>query len=144
MFKMNFSWAIKSNQISNNQIDVRLNYRRITEEFCKYYYFLYDTNFFQLNGLYLPDSYFTYLDEEFVGFNSLYEKIRQNNIYKFTHHKMNITSQPVGEKTLLIMTTGCLTINDSIFQQKFAETILLQRDDNNNFFVNRTIFRLIE
>ena len=52
-------------------IDIKQTYKYLADEFAKHYYTLYDNNFLQLANLYLPDSYFTYLDEEITGFNNL-------------------------------------------------------------------------
>lgn len=127
-----------------NLVDVKANYKKITEEFCKHYYSIYDTNFYALNNMYKPESCFTYLDEEMVGFNSISNKLKQFNIYKFTHHTIDVNSQPIGDRTLLITTNGKLSINNSTYEQRFIETILLQRDDNNRFFIYHTIFKLID
>lgn len=140
---MNFSWTKNTNN-NISLIDVGANYRMITEEFCKYYYKLFDNNFLQLNEIYQADSFFTFLDEEMIGFCNLVEKIKQYNIQKFTHQTINVNSQPIGERTLLINTCGKLSVNDSMIQYHFSETILLQRDDNNRFKIHRSMFKLMD
>ncbi len=132
------------NTRSNNLVDVKVNYKRITEEFCRQYYSLYDNNFPGLSQMYKPESCFTYLDEEIQGFSNFVEKLRQFNIYKFTHQSVNVNSQPVGDRTVLIVVTGKLCVNNSTYEQKFTETIMLQRDDQNRFFIYHTIFKLVE
>lgn len=128
-----------------NLIDAKLNYKQIADEFCKYYYSKYDTNFDSLTSLYYPDSQFTYQDEEVSGFINLLNKIKSNGVYKFTHHNMKVNTQPIGSKHILINVYGTLSLNDSIYQNKFNETILLQRsEDNNNFSICSTIFRLLD
>jgi hypothetical protein len=125
-------------------MDVKTNYKRITEEFCRYYINMYDNNFQNLANMYKTDSLFTYTDDEIIGFNNLVEKIRQYNIYKFTHSTVNVNSQPVGDRTLLVTLTGKISVNNSVIEQKFSETLLLQRDDHNRFYIYHTIFKLIE
>jgi hypothetical protein len=150
---MNFSWntSVYGSNSSNNSInsgtdliDVRGNFRKLTEEFCKFYYSTYDNNFPELENIYKYESIFTYLDEEFTGFSSVLQRIKQYNIYRFTHHTLHINAQPVGDRTILINVDGTISINDSSTQQKFDETIILQRDNENHFSVYHTIFKLID
>lgn len=128
---------------TTNCIDIRTNYKQLADEFCKYYYSLYDTNFYQLSNLYYQDAQFTYLDEEILGFNNFFEKLKINGNYKFTHHQMNINAQPIGQNNLLISIVGTISINDSIYQNKFIETILIQKDDFNRILICSTIFKFI-
>jgi len=128
----------------SNSIDIRINYKQLADEFCKYYYSLYDTNFILLNNFYNQASQFTFQDEEILGFNNLLEKLRSNGYYKFTHNNMKINSQPIGQNNLLINILGNISINDSIFQNKFIETIILQKDNLNKFEIFSTIFKIID
>jgi len=128
-----------------NLVDVKANYKQITENFIKFYYSLYDTDFLKMGQLYKPDACFTFLDEEMIGFNNLVDKLKQYNITKFTHHSVHVNSQPVGDRTLMLMVSGRLSVNSSPYaENKFMETILLQRDDQNKFFVHHTMFKLVE
>lgn len=140
---MNFSWNTTVDK-SIDLIDVRKNFRKLTEEFCEFYYSTYDNNFPELAKIYKPESIFTYLDEEFTGFDSVFQRVKQYEIYNFTHHILHINAQPVGDRTILINVDGTISTNHSSFRQKFDETILLQRDDQNNFSVFHTIFKLID
>lgn len=127
---------------SNNFI--RNNYKKITEEFCKYYYNLYDSNFEKISDLFISDILITYLGDELTGYSKYYTKIRQHGIYKFCHHKIFVTSQPVSNKFILININGTVTVNDSFIPNKFIETILLGRESNNKFFIYNLIFKLSE
>ncbi len=127
-----------------NEVDTRQSYREITREFCTQYYTMYDNSFLNLVNFYVADSSFTYLDEEFVGFYNLIQRLKQCGIWKFTHHHINVNSQPVGQRGVLITVTGTISVNSSLFQNRFSETILLQRDSANKFYVYNTIFRLLE
>lgn len=127
-----------------NLVDVKLNYKQIADEFCKQYYTKIDTNFESLNIYYYPDSQFTYQDEEIISYVNLLNKLKNNGIYKFTHYDMKVNTQPLGPKHLLIVVHGNLSLNDSIYQNKFMETFLLQREDNNHFLIYSQIFKLIE
>ena len=140
---MNFSWSNNTIQ-SMSLIDVKDNYRYITEEFCKQYYNLYNSDFLQLANMFHKDCYITFLGEEMVGFNHYAEKLRQLNIYKFVHKTMQVSSQPVGQRTLLINVAGRIAVNYSIEDYRYSESILLQKDSNNKFYIHNIIFKLIE
>ena len=140
---MNFAWK-NIKPIQQNLTNVRENYRKITEEFCKTYYSIYDNDFLKLENIYKPESIFTYLDEEFVGFQSVSERIKQYNIWKFKHGNININAQPIGQKSLLINITGLISVNNSMIEQRFVETILLQRDNDDIFYIYHTMFKVIE
>lgn len=131
-------------QSTFHPIDVSQVYKQIAEEFSKYYYSLYDTTFVHLSTIYPPDAKFTYLDEEIIGFPNYYEHLRHRNIYKFTHYTINVTSQPLNNKSLLLIATGIMSVNDAIYQNRFSEMIVIQRDDQNKFFVTHTIFKLCD
>ncbi|QKF93730.1 nuclear transport factor 2 [Fadolivirus algeromassiliense] len=127
-----------------NLIDVRPIYKNIADEFCKYYYTLYDSNFPMLHTVYYSDAQFTYQDVEFTGFNNLLHALINHGIYKFTHHSLNITAQPIGPNDIMILVCGLLSLNDSIYQNKFVETIYLHRDEINNMRVCSTVFKIVD
>ena len=143
---MHFTWLDTKDikEFKSVLIDVQENYRKIAEEFCKYYYTNYDSNFMELKDIYSDNSCFTYLDEEIIGFNSLVSKLGIMNIHKFDHKSINVNAQPVGKTSLLILTTGTISVNNSIHVNKFSESILLQRNNDNKFVVYNTIFKLTE
>ncbi len=68
----------------NNYPDIK-DFRLIAEEFSKYYYTTYDNNFLELSNLCIPNTLFTYLDTELIGFYKLLEIIRYDNIFRFYH-----------------------------------------------------------
>ena len=126
------------------EIDTRHSYREITKEFCIQYYTMYDSSFMNLANFYAPDSCFTYLDEEIVGFYGLVQRLRQYGIWKFTHHHVNVNSQPLSSSAVLITVTGTISVNNSVLHNRFSETMVLQRMNANKFYVVNTMFRLIE
>lgn len=130
--------------VNSNLIDIRPNYKHIADEFCKYYYTVYDTNFPALSQLYYFDSQFTYQEQEFNGFNIWINGLVNSGVHKFTHHSLNITAQPLSPSDLIITILGTLSVNDSIYQNKFIEILILRRDENNTIHICSTIFRLVE
>ena len=124
--------------------DMRLCYKNVAEDFCQQYYNFYDTNCGQLVSYFTLDATFTFLDEEIIGFSKLCERITQYNIYRFTHHSANVNSQAVGQYGAMLTVTGKVSVNDSVFQQNYVETILLQMDENGRLFVTNCTFKLFE
>lgn len=125
-------------------IDVRNNYKQIADDFLPKYYTVYDNNFNELSTLYYPDSQFTYQDNELIGFNALSQKLYESGVYKFTHHNMTISTQPIGPSNMIITIIGLISLNDSIFTNKFVETLYIQRNDQNKFGICSTIFKMLE
>ena len=134
---MKFTWTTQSWKLGS----VRKNYREIAQRFCDHYYKTYDTNFPALSRIYKHNSMFTYIDKEFCGFKSLSQAIWNSGIRKFEHKTVNATAQPVGFSHVLILTHGNISING--FENKYAETILLKKENNGQFYVHQTIFNLI-
>lgn len=125
-------------------IDMRHNYKQIAEELCKHYYTAYDNNFQDLINVYYTDSQFTYQDQEITGFNTLLQKLRESGITSFTHYDMNVSAQPIGPSNILITVIGSISFNNSIFLNKFIETLYIQRDDSNVLRICSTIFKIID
>lgn len=126
-----------------NAVDFRIHYAELGKQFCAQYYTLYDTNFPALSTLYHPNSCITFAGDECIGFNNYNNKVIYGGYYSFTHHNVEITVQPLGHNLLLISSNGVISINDSIFKQRFTETIILQQMDNNQIFVINSVFKII-
>lgn len=138
---MSFSLVRKTDP---NLVDVITNYKKIGEEFLIYYYNIYDTNFPHLSHLYYKESQFTFRDKEIYGFNNLLNIIINNyKINKFTHSVVHATVQPINNTDLLISVHGLVSVNNSPHYDKFIETIVLRRNDSNNFAILNTIFVLV-
>jgi hypothetical protein len=127
----------------SNLIDMRTYYKKIAEEFCIKYYSVYDNNYAALKDLYYLDSQFTYQDQEFIGFDTLTNKLRDSGIYKFTHHNMNVTTQPIGPNQMILTILGHISINNSSIKNNFVETISIFRDDYNIMRIGGTIFKIV-
>lgn len=137
---MSFSLIRKTDP---NLVDVKTNYKKIAEEFLTYYYNIYDTDFPHLNHLYHKESQFTFRDNEVYGFNNLLNIITNKyKIYKFTHSVIHATVQPINNSDLLISVNGQISVNNSPHYDKFIETIIIRRNDDNVFSILNTIFIL--
>lgn len=125
------------------------NLNNLGIEFCKYYYDVYDNNFYNLASLYKADSKFTYLDKKILGFNNLHDYIVNGcHIKHFRHKIKNCDVQPLGKNTMLILITGQIkgykNKNDNPKPHNFIETMVIQRKNtNSNFFIQNTIFKFM-
>lgn len=138
---MSFSLIRK---VDPNLVDVRANYKQIAEELLSIYYNTYDADYTGLTRMYYPDSQFTYRDYEFFGFENLVKLWREKyNVFKFTHTVVHSTVQPVGKTDLLVSVHGTLSVNNSLYQDKFVETLLIRREDDNTFRIMSTIFKIV-
>jgi len=125
-------------------IDVNYKYKQIAEEFCKYYYNLYDNDLKKLAGTFHPEAQFTIKDIEISGFDNYYKFLEQHNLTKYTHHDIIVSCQPIGDSNLILTVNGTITINGSIFVNKFIETLFIQRNDFNRFYVFSCILKIFE
>lgn len=127
-------------QLSNILIQstVRYTFKQDTEEFLKKYYSIYDTNLSQLQSYYTENSIFTYQNHEFIGFNSLYDKLKAHT---FIHDSLNINTQPIDDKNILMQISGVISIDHQALN-KFTETLLVNKRDNGYLIIN-TIFKLL-
>jgi len=127
-----------------NLPDIGINYPQIAQELCLQYYNSYDANMRSLSSIYYPTSQFTIQENECIGFNNFIDLLTSKNINRITHHNVHITAQPIKPAHLLVTATGIITLNDSVHSNKFVETLLFQRDDNNIFKIHSTILKVIE
>lgn len=128
---------------TNTNTNVMTDYKKIAEAFCLEYYTAYDDNIEKLRKFYHADAKFLYFDHEFNGFNEWYNVIKHNNFYRFVHLNMDVNVIPICDSNLLITITGGIQINNS-GEIKFVENILLQKDNNNNFCICTTMFKLLQ
>jgi len=140
---MSFKWNFNDNKLVN----VNNKYKQLVKAFCQEYYKIYDDDIKKLNKFYKTESKFTYLDEEFIGFENFCDKIKCNDIRKIIHHDIHATGQPVNEFAMLLNVTGNMSFHNKQNGEnkfKFSETILLQRDNENKFSISNTIFKIID
>jgi hypothetical protein len=125
-------------------INIQSSYKDIAKQFSKKYYENYDSDYYKLEGMYLPTAMFTYLEEEFVGFANFKKKLQQLNIKAFQHSVNTIDVQPINQDKLYIMTTGTMSVNGDFSRIKFSEFICLSKGANdNNFYISNTMFRIV-
>lgn len=118
------------------------DYKKIAQDFCLEYYTLYDDDCTKLRKMYHSEALFLYLDNEITGFSNWLQILRNNSYYKFIHHNMHVGSMPINESNILMTITGTITLNNNSKENTFTETILLEKDKNNNFCICATIFKV--
>ena len=139
-----FSFNNNPLSLSNLSSNIESDYKTITETFCRHYYDYYDNNFDKIKNLCADNTYFTYLDDEILGFDNLVNIIKNKGINKFRHDasSMNISSQPTGTRSLIINVTGVVHVNDNPTKYKFSETIILKRSGT-RYYIQNIIFKVI-
>lgn len=123
-------------------INVNYKYKQLAEEFCKSYYSTYDKNIKDLSNMYHPKAQFTLNNVEVSGVNNYFNLLENSGLNSFVHHDLNVQSQPIGDDSLLVNVSGTLTVNNSIFENKFIETLLVQRDNFNHFYIFSTMLKI--
>lgn len=129
---------------TQKNVNLHADYKNIAQQFCLEYYTLYDDNVEKLGKMYYSESLFLYLDTEITGFNNWINALKHNNYNNFTHHNMNVSTIPINDTNLQVTICGTLTLNNNIIENKFIESILLQRDNNNAFYICTTLFKFID
>lgn len=136
-----FNWGNQSlaNNIQNiNALD---HYRIITKKFCQLYYKTHDENYHELKGLYPDNCKITYLNKEYTSFKDVAYYLLIDDVKNFTHHTINVTSQPLSESTILITCDGTLTVNYNQTKH-FIDTFILQ-NYNDTYYITNHIFKVI-
>lgn len=120
------------------------DYRSFSNEFYSKYCYDFDNNFLNLRNVFSQGCNITFLSEEFVGFDNLLNSVSKMGVYKFSHQKYTYYAQPIDNKSVIITSTGTISVNGSIFGKKYIETLTIHTDDFNVFYIHNMIFQLIE
>jgi len=128
--------------LENN--DMNVLYRTVCENFAKTYYHMRDNKLNDMANIYKPNVMFTFMNDEIIGYNKFLERMYYYGLTKMTHHKIDITAQPINHKMVLISTVGTVSFNNSMFQKKFAETVILQAYEGNKLLIRQSIFKIVE
>lgn len=126
--------------------DIPTHYKKIGEGLVNVYINVYDSSdYSQLESCYHPEAKITFIEEEIVGcINFIYTACNNYGITKFKHRIDSIDSQPLGDKTMMVMMTGLIVVNeDYTTPRHFSEVLLLTQKQNGDFLIINSIFRLI-
>ena len=123
--------------------EIQNYYQKISSEFCKYYYCLWDKNFPLIGNLYSNDIKITFLNRNMNGILQLINYVKTQGIWKFNHGIVSGTSQPIDNNTILINIVGEIAINDSPYYHKYTETLIIKRNIWGDWYITSNIFRLV-
>jgi len=125
--------------------NIPYNYKNIADEFCNYYYTTIDNDYLQLDNLFKPTSKFTFVNDEFIGFNNIVNKWKNEyNINSFNHNIISYNSQPIDDNTMLVKVIGSISINNIYTNSSyFTETFVVKKDKGDNLYIHNTIFQLL-
>jgi hypothetical protein len=138
------SFTLYNNNYNN---DTWKNYDTIGKEFCRYFYNLYDNDFNGLEELYSNNTCITYNGIECASFVDLAAYLNSEGLWRFIHYEISGTSQPILDShnngSLLITTSGSMSINDSNTIYNFNESIVLEKNMYGNYCVANHIFKVL-
>ncbi|AYV78902.1 MAG: hypothetical protein Edafosvirus46_4 [Edafosvirus sp.] len=132
------------------QIDTSVHHKKITEDFCKMYYTNNSSNLglYSSEGLYKSDATLTFLEDECTGYNMYLHKLHNLGIKKFNYQAVTWNSQAVGNKSIIINATGNFCAYNEYDAQsqwnKFSETFVISRDEQNKFYICQIMFKLVQ
>ena len=126
--------------------DARDYYEELGQEFCRYYYNMFDGEFPSLSKLYVGSPCITFNNKKFSTLYDVYLNLIGDGIWSFKHNNITGNCQPMGENSVLINVNGFISINSSFKKYKFNETIVLTRENcyASKFYISNSIFKLID
>jgi len=132
------------------QTDTAVHHKKITEEFCKMYYTTNNTHssLYSSEGLYKNEATLTFLEDECIGYKMYLHKLVNLGIKRFNYQAVTWVSQAVGNKTIIINATGNFCAYNEYESpsqwNKFSETIVISRDEQNKFYICQVMFKLVQ
>lgn len=119
------------------------DYRKISSNFCEYYYRLWDQNFPSITNLYSNDAKVNFMSKNVNSVHELLNHVKGQGIWNFDHTSIHGACQLMNEHTILINVYGNICINCIPYHQKYTETLIIRRDIWNRWFITNSIFRII-
>ena len=131
-----------SSNIFNNFNKNNIDYKKISNDFCNIYYKNINNDINSVGTFFDENCKFTFLGEDFVGFNNKIINLQNKSINKLIYKINFCDSHCIGSKSILINTTGKVSTNN-INYFNFTELFILVKK-NDSYFVKNNIFRLVE
>lgn len=122
--------------------DIRTCYQQTADNCVKYYYSQWNSNPLLIKNMYNSVACITYLNNKWNNFDQVISLLRSQNINKLEFITSNVFAQPIVDDKILINIFGTVTTNISVYPKKFKETIVLQRDIWNKYYIINSIFWL--
>ena len=124
--------------------DFRTSHKQTAEEFKRTFYSIFTCNSPNYVTYFHPSAQITYNDVDIIGAGHLIEALKMNGISKLSFSRVHISSQALNESVMVMNVTGSVSYNDSIFSNRFTETIVLSRDNYNKGLITNYIFKLAD
>lgn len=113
----------------------------VGRSFINYFYQCYDGDRSALQGLYQDCSMLSFEGNEFMGSNSIMNKIGSLGC-TFAHDIKSTDIQPTSDGGILICCTGLIKIDENPAMM-FTETFIIRDMGGNSYYVHNDIFRLV-
>jgi hypothetical protein len=118
------------------------DFNSIAQQFVQFYYTTFDTNRAGLFPLYTPESMLTFEGEQFMGAQSIVNKILELSCTTVSHQILTIDAQPSSTPAGIIVFVSGLLQLDSDPPLKFSQCFHLNQSSSGQYFVYNDIFRL--
>ncbi|PVU85129.1 hypothetical protein BB559_001570 [Furculomyces boomerangus] len=117
---------------------------QVSKEFTAFYYNTFDANRADLRPLYRAGSMLTFEGQQFMGLDSIMEKLQGLSFQKVAHQISTCEFQPSNPQmsSIIILVTGFLLIDNEQHPHQFSQVFQLSMD-NGSWFVQNDIFRFI-
>merc|ERR1712137_766725 len=113
----------------------------IGKAFVQHYYKEFDSNRINLQQLYKEPSMLTFENEQFMGMQTIMQKLTTLQFTSVTHQVLTIDSQPTPSGGVLTFVTGKLVVDGSPNPLNFAQTFHLC-PEGASWYIHNDIFRL--
>ncbi|ETI21325.1 hypothetical protein G647_07671 [Cladophialophora carrionii CBS 160.54] len=111
------------------------------EQFVEFYYKTFDSDRTQLAALYRDKSMLTFEKEQFMGTQSILEKLTNLPFQKVQHRIDTTDAQPFNEQGgILVLVTGALMVDDQQHPMSYVQTFSLV-PEGGSYFVFNDVFR---
>ncbi|KIW64329.1 hypothetical protein PV04_09272 [Phialophora macrospora] len=119
------------------------DFATIAQQFVEFYYKTFDSDRAQLAALYREKSMLTFEKEQFMGTQSILEKLTNLPFQKVQHRIDTTDAQPFNEQGgILVLVTGALQVDDQPHPMSYVQTFSLV-PEGGSYFVFNDVFRLV-
>lgn len=117
-------------------------FQTVAQEFCNFYYQLFDSDKSQLSNLYRDQSMLTFETTQCQGVKDIIEKLTSLPFQKVAHRISTLDAQPASPQgDILVMVTGELLVDEEQNAQRYSQVFHLIPEAG-SYYVFNDIFRL--
>merc|ERR1711937_858009 len=132
----------------NINMAVNVDFKAVSEQFCKFYYETFSNNRSQLTAVYTDQSCLTFEGDQVLGKDAIVKKLANLGFQKVRHDIQTFDSQPIlgvdNGQSVMVSVFGKIFTDDDP-QKGFTQTFVLRPTDPNNpggYFIANETFRL--